>query len=177
MRSVLFVGLVAFGAFACSSTTEGAPCDGPDKYEPNDSPSAARDLGNFTDDPDSTMHLDLTLPGGTDVDFFRFKVLDRGFGGNPIVTVSAPEGYEVTTWFTCTSGSPVNFSCSRGKENDEPSVTSSTGCINIQPSGSVSSSTDCSGTDTDDGTVLLRVRRLDTSNQCASAFNITIEVT
>lgn len=168
------MGLVAFGMCACSSTAEGEPCDGPDKYEPNDSPSAAKDLGDFTDDPDSNQSLDLTVPGGNDVDFFRFRVFDKGIGGDPIVTVNGPEGYEITTWFTCSRGSPVNFSCSRGKEIDDPA--SGKGCQNVQPNGSVSSSVDCDADSDDDGTVLVQVRRLDTSSTCGSKYNISIEV-
>src|SRR5690349_4123499 len=110
MKSFVFatLGALAFALavplLGCSSDTSGPPCDGPDKQEPNDTPSTAHDLGGFTDDPDSTLRIDMTVHTATDVDYFKFKVSDLGLGGDPIVTVSAPEGYEVTTWFTCTRG-------------------------------------------------------------------------
>jgi hypothetical protein len=178
MRSSIAVGLVAVTLFvnACASDTSGPPCDGPDKQEPNDSPSQARDIGSFTDDPDSKLQIDMTVHTSSDVDWFKFKVFDRGIGGDPIITVSAPEGYEVTTWFTCINGNVKTFSCMTGKEVDDPDVPGVKGCQNEQPNGSVSSSTDCDASSDDDGTVLLRVKKLDRSNTCASAFNVTLEV-
>jgi hypothetical protein len=176
MRSLFFAGLVAFASSACSSETSGPPCDTADKYEPNESANAAKDLGGFTDDPDSSLKVDLTVHLTSDVDFFKFNVADKGLGGDPIITISAPEGYEITTWFTCTRGSPKTFSCIRGKEVDEPSVIAGKGCQNEQPSGSVSSTTDCDADENDDGTVIMRVKKLDTSNTCSSKFDITIEV-
>jgi hypothetical protein len=178
MKRLLSIALVMGGAhlLGCSSDTEGPPCDGPDKQEPNDAPATARDLGNYTDDPNSSLRIDLTVHTTSDVDFFKFTVLDRGLGGDPIVTVSAPEGYEITTWLSCTRGNVKTFTCLRGKEVEDSAVVAGKGCQNEQPSGSVSSTTDCDGVDDDDGTVILRVRKLDTSNTCASAFNITLEV-
>lgn len=159
----------------CSSTTSGPPCD-PDKYEGNDTPQAAKDLGDFTDDPNSKDNLVLSITTGSDVDFFRLRVKDRGLGGDPVVTVSAPEGYEVTTWFTCATGTPEKgFACSRGSEVTEPDVAPGPGCTSVAPSASVSSSTDCSGTSDDDGTVLVRIRRLDKAQTCSN-YDVTIEV-
>lgn len=172
------MGLVAFGAplLGCSSTTEGPPCDGPDDQEPNDTPAAARDLGTFTDDPDSSLRVDLTVHTTSDVDFFEFGVLDKGLGGDPIVTISAPAGYEVTAWFTCARGAVKSFTCLKGTEHDEPSVITAKGCQNEQPSGAVSLTVDCDADDDDDGTVLLRVKKLDPSNTCSSKFDFTLEV-
>lgn len=158
----------------CSSTTAGPPCN-PDDREPNDSPDQARDLGDFTDDPDSSQPLTLTITSGGDQDFFRFRVFDKGLGGDPVVTVSAPEGYEVTTWFSCTRGAPKSFACSRGKAVTETDILPVEGCQNVQPSGSVSSSTDCDADSNDDGTVLVRIRRIDTSAACTD-YSVNIEV-
>lgn len=174
MRIALVVLCVALATTACSSTTEGPRCD-PDKYEPNDTPAAAKDLGDFTDDPDSSQALTLSITSGSDVDFFRLRAKDRGLGGDPVVTVSAPEGYEVTTWFTCATGSPVNFACSRGEEVTEKDLAPGPGCKSLAPSASVSSSTDCDTTSDDDGTVLIRVRRLDTSAACSN-YDVSVEV-
>ena len=178
MRSLVFATVVALALpfLGCSSTTEGPPCDGPDNQEPNESPSAARDLGTFTDDPDSSLKVDLTVHMASDVDFFEFGILDKGIGGDPIVTVSAPEGYEVTAWFTCKRGSVQTFTCLKGKEIDEPSVIAGKGCQNEQPSGAVSLTTDCDADENDDGTVLLRVKKLDTSNTCSTKFDFTLQV-
>jgi hypothetical protein len=173
LASLLFCPLLTT---SCSSETSGPPCDTADKYEPNETASAAKDLGGFTDDPDSSLKVDLTAHVAGDVDFFRFKVTDEGFGGDPIVTISAPEGYELTTWFTCARGAPKTFTCLRGKEIEDPSVTAGKGCQNEQPSGSISSTTDCDADEDDDGEILLRVKKLDTSNVCSSKFDITIEV-
>jgi hypothetical protein len=160
---------------ACSSSTSGPPCD-PDKYEGNDTPATAKDLGEFTDDPDSKTNLVLSITTGSDVDFFRLRAKDRGLGGDPIVTVSAPEGYEVTTWFTCTTGTPQpNFECGRGSVVTEKDVAPGPGCMSEAPSASVTSVTDCDGTSDDDGTVLIRIRRLDKAQSCSN-YDITIEV-
>lgn len=175
MNCLLSTGLLAFAVAACSSTSEGAPCDGPDKQEPNDTPATARDMGSFTDEPDSSLRVDLTVHSNSDVDYLKFHVFDKGIGGDPIVTISAPEGYEITTWFTCDRGSPKTFTCMRGKEVTDPD-SAGKGCQNEQPSGSVSSTTDCDADSDDDGVVLVRVKKLDRSNVCSSAFNITIEV-
>src|SRR5689334_21241806 len=92
MRLSFFVAVTAGLLLASSSETSGPPCD-PDKYEPNDTPSSAKDLGSFTDDPDSDQSLNVAITRGSDVDFFRLDVKDRGIGGDPVVTVNAPEGY------------------------------------------------------------------------------------
>jgi hypothetical protein len=178
MRSLHFAILLAavLPLYACSSDTSGPPCDGPDKQEPNDTPDTARDMGGFTDDPDSQLRIDMTVHTSSDVDFFKFKVSDRGIGGDPIVTISAPEGYEVTTWFTCTRGNVKTMSCIAGKEVEDSAVPGVKGCQNEQPNGSVSSTTDCDADENDDGTVLLRIKKLDTSNTCSTAFNVTLEV-
>ena len=178
MKSLPFAILVALGVFhfGCSSESSGPPCDGPDKQEPNDTPATARDMGGFTDDPDSQLRIDMTVHTSSDVDFFKFKVTDQGLGGDPVVTVSAPTGYEVTTWFTCTRGAVATLMCISGKEVEDPAMPGVKGCQNEQPNGSVSSTTDCDADDDDDGTVLLRVKKLDASNTCASAFNVTLEV-
>lgn len=171
-----FAAVAAVVLLGCSSETAGPPCDTADKYEPNDSASAAKELGGFTDDPDSSLRVDVTVHTNSDVDFFKFRVTDQGFGGDPNVTISAPEGYEVTTWFSCTRGNVKTSTCIAGKEVDEPSVFAGKGCQNVQPSGAVSMTTDCDADDSDDGTVLLRVRRLDASNTCSSKFDFTLEV-
>ena len=178
MRSLPFAILLALGVvqLGCSSESSGPPCDGPDKQEPNDTPDTARDMGGFTDDPDSQLRIDMTVHTSSDVDFFKFKVSDLGIGGDPVVTVSAPVGYEVTTWFTCTRGNVKTMRCISGKEVDDSAVAGVKGCQNEQPSGSVSSTTDCDADGDDDGTVLLRVKKLDTSNTCSTAFNVTLEV-
>jgi hypothetical protein len=178
MRSFLLVGAFAFVLLfpACSSDTEGPPCDSADKYEPNETASAAKDLGGFTDDPNSSLRVDLTTHQAGDVDFLKFKVTDQGIGGDPVVTVSAPEGYEITTWFTCARGNVKTMICTSGKEIEDPALPGVKGCQNEQPSGSVTSTTDCDADDDDDGTILLRVKKLDTSNTCSTAFNITLEV-
>jgi hypothetical protein len=178
MRSAIAVGLVAMSVFVdgCSSDTSGPPCDGPDKQEPNDTKDTARDMGSFTDEPDSKLQIDMTVHSSSDVDWFKFKVLDRGFGGDPIVTISAPEGYEVTTWFTCLQGSVKSFECRSSKEIDDPDFPGVKGCQNEQPSGAVTSTTDCDASEDDDGLMYLRVKKLDRSNTCASAFNVTLEV-
>lgn len=176
MRIALVVlSLAAAASAGCSSTTSGPPCD-PDEYEGNDTPDAAKDLGEFTDDPDSSQRLTLSITSGSDVDFFRLRARDRGLGGDPIVTVSGPEGYEITTWFSCASGSPQpNFECGRGEVVTEGDVSPGPGCKSVAPSASVTSVTDCSGTSDDDGTVLIRVRRADASPSCTN-YEITIEI-
>jgi len=175
MRLPFFVAVAAGLLVACSSETSGPPCD-PDKYEPNDTPSSAKDLGSFTDDPDSDQSLELSITSGSDVDFFRLDVKDRGIGGDPVVTVNAPEGYEVTTWFSCLTGNPPSdFACSRGETVTEKDIRPTPGCKTIAPSGSVVSSTDCSGTSDDDGTVLVRVRRIDTGQTCSN-YSIAVQV-
>jgi hypothetical protein len=142
--------------------------------EPNDTPTSALGLGEMTDSPNSTKKVRLLLDTSSDEDFFEVDVKDRGVGGDPQITVSAPAGYEVTTWFTCLTGTTEVHSCRHGDTFEDTSVLPGKACISVAPSASVTSTTDCSGTSDDDGTLLIRVRRKD--GPVCSEFEMTIEV-
>jgi hypothetical protein len=142
--------------------------------EPNDTPTSAVHLGEMADSPNSTKKTRLLLDSSSDEDFFDVDVKDRGLGGDPEITVSIPGDYEVTTWFTCLTGTTELHSCRHGDTFEDTSVAPGKACISVVPSGSVTSTTGCTDTDDDHGTLLIRVRRK--SGAVCSEFEMTIEV-
>src|SRR5437762_770453 len=88
------VGIISGGA--CATTCP------PDAKEPNQTQTAASDLGELADNPNSSASVKaLSSPDG-DEDWFKVKVKDTGFGGNPTVTATVTvDSLEVAIFYVC----------------------------------------------------------------------------
>lgn len=151
----------------CGATIDCGETPCTDAKEGNDTLQTASDIGDMTDNPDSSrLYADLTLDDG-DEDWFRANVADTGFGGNPLITVTTSADLEVLVVFSCTS-KPDSSTCTTGT----PDTTNGAGCLGTK---TVVLSTSCSGT-TESGTAYVRVRKKASTNACL-LYTLDIGVT
>ncbi len=160
------VWMVAAFSWGCAD-----PCE-PDEHEGNDTQEEAADLGPISD-AGNEVGLQLTLHHQGDEDWFTFLVTDGGIDGNPEVRIKADGDaeLELAVTFAC-SGDPTEFFSCSGSANGEE------GCAARGTSPALGFAYDCEGSffdSTDNGTVVLRVTRLDTPESCA-AYDLEIFV-
>jgi hypothetical protein len=148
------------------------PCE-PDDFEQNDAETEISDLGSISDSGNHSTY-ELTLHSPDDVDRFTFATVDGGIDGNPEVWVNVDGGdtdIELQLSFSC-SGDPIEFfSCSGSSTEDG-------GCIARGRNPTLSFGYDCEGDlfdSTDNGIVILSVRRLEGPEACAS-YDLEISV-
>jgi len=186
--ALLLVGVGSAGCLGPSVDDSGPTACAADEFEANDTQQTARDLGRLQDDPDSARGVTATVHHGKDVDWYRVHVSDTGLGGDPNVAVTVPQGYSVTTWFVCDGGRVVDKMCLQGS-SEYMTVEGIEGCRGsvpdsftdqngntVYPSDVVAvSTTDCSGTSDDDGTLYIRVER-SSSSSTACTYDLSIAV-
>ncbi|MDB4944126.1 MAG: hypothetical protein JWP97_3660 [Labilithrix sp.] len=181
---LLAITVVATGCGPVDHTPE--VC-GVDDYQGNDSEQTAADLGELHDDPDSGFSLSATLTPGSSVDWYRVHVSDTGLGGDPNISVTVPYGFRVSTWFVCDGGHhTATHECLNGTPEQStvqglPGCAGDTGYVPDENGDSTYSSdpvarstTDCSGTSDDDGTLYIRVDQLPSSTSCS--YDLTVQV-
>jgi hypothetical protein len=199
-RLVRFLGLntlaailvvANFGCGVASTKDDDGPTSCPsDAYEPNDTNETATDLGDMQDDPDSAKSITSSVHVGTDTDWFKAHIADEGLGGDPVVTVAVSSGFTVSTWFVCDGRRTSESSCLHGS-SDYERVGDVEGCrgervepeldANGAPIGEPSddnvatTTTDCSGTSSDNGTLYIRVDR-SASTRTTCSYELTINV-
>ena len=140
-----------------------------DAKEPNDTKNGAVDLGAATDAPNTTKTVTSLTASDGDEDWFKLRVTDSGFGGNPRIDANTNNtDLEVTVFHVCDS-LPNYSSCTDKGAQDN---TVGFGCRGT--GGKSSLSTDCKGID-ETGTTFVRVRKLASDGKC-SAYNLTVEV-
>lgn len=146
------------GAASCSDAKAG-----------NVSHNAAADLGAMTDYPTSNRVVaDLKLADGEE-DWFKFKVTDAGFGGNPRIDATASlASAEVSVFFVCDS-QPDYSTCATATHAADTTI--GKGC---KAKGSVGLTTECSGL-SENGTAYVRVKKSASDGQCA-AYTLTVKV-
>lgn len=185
--SLLVVGVGSAGCLAPIADNSGPTTCSADDFESNDTQETARDLGRLRDDPDSQRGITATVHHGDDADWYRVHVSDTGLGGDPNVAVTVPEGFSVSTWFVCDHGR-VETTCLHGS-SEYMTVEGVEGCRGSVPepvpdeNGNTifrsdlvaASTTDCSGTSDDDGTLFIRVER-STSSASTCAYGVAIAV-
>lgn len=153
--------------------------------EPNDSEETAEDLGELSDEPSSARVITSSVHTSIDRDWYRVHIADRGLGGNPEVSVLVSSGFEVTTWFVCDDRHTATSECSHGS-SDYARIGGVEGCRGDAleaPSGETSvsadtmasSTTDCSGTSSDDGVLYIRVERTASAGSVCT-YDLTIRV-
>ena len=191
MASLLVIGVTSAGCLApAADADQSGPTACPaDDFESNDSQQTARDLGRLQDDPDSMRGITATVHRGNDVDWYRVHVSDTGLGGDPNVAVTVPQGFAVTTWFVCDRGRVTDATCLQGS-SEYMTIEGVEGCrgsvpepfadangTTTYPTEVVAASTsDCSGTSDDDGTVYIRVERSSSSrNACTYDLSIAVD--
>jgi hypothetical protein len=155
------------GSVGCGVCAGGTPCQA-DANEPNDAQAKAKDLGTFTDSPVTQVTVrSLTMPDG-DEDWFTFKVQDKGYLGNPMVTVSASlKSLLVNAYFSCNNANDES-ACELGA----PDNTIGRGCTGL---GSVKIHASCGWTIYEDGSVTVRVRKRASDGLC-TAYDLAVNV-
>lgn len=155
----------------CGGTASCGTCStscNADAAESNNTWATAKDLGATTDSPDSKKSAyNLSLPD-LDEDWFKTKVTDGGFDGNPRVTASVARAVEVSVFYKCDAGGDAS-TCPNTL--DKPDNTVGKGCrgtSNAQVKAS------CSGI-SDNGTAYIRVRKLASDGQCVG-YSLDVHV-
>ncbi|NUP13093.1 MAG: hypothetical protein HOW73_44195 [Polyangiaceae bacterium] len=152
-------------AFVLAAATTGCidPCE-PDEHEGTDD-SVPSDLGSFSDSGTRETFNNLTFSSADDEDFFVFRTVDGGIDGNPevFITADSNESLEITTMLTCAGEAPP-WTC------DEPG--SESACrVAFGEEAFLDLTYDCEGgffDDTDNAVVVLRVRRTEPAETCAT---------
>ena len=143
-----------------------------DSYEPNQTRTAADDLGAFDDYDDATRTVAaLSVGNAMDEDWFKFRVVDGWDANNPDVRVQLSVGggalaanHELTVWFKCDVGDATSVSCGEGSSthstNNSGDAMLGNGCaVNAKNVVWAAFEPNCSGTD-DTGVAYVRVRKL-----------------
>lgn len=170
---------IALGAIAvaCAPKSEPVPCVA-DANEPNDTVATRTSLGSVQDDDEigqgasedpKRITKDFSLHDGADVDYFSVAVNDTGLGGNPSVDVIVTTGFEATAWYSCSGGPTESVICRTGTAvTDDPDLPGGMGCATIAGSSSalLQMQVECSGTSTDSGSLIVRVRRAAPADAC-----------
>ena len=140
-----------------------------DAKESNNSKDTAADLGAMTDNPNSSRIVaDLTLGDG-DEDWFKFKVTDGGFGGNPQIDAAVTsKTAEVSVFYVCDS-QPDYSTCVIA--TDTADTTIGKGC---RAKGKVALATECSGI-SESGTAYVRVKKSAADSQCTT-YTLSVNV-
>lgn len=156
-------GTVACGA--CETTCA------KDNKEPNDTMATAVALKDVNDYDNITQSVATLATADGDEDWFKLKVTDGGFGGNPLITASVTDAkLEVTIFHVCDSKPDYSYCADApagGKQDDQVGK----GCRRL---GSVALNTDCTGL-TETGTTYVRVRKPSTDKVC-HAYDLSIKV-
>jgi hypothetical protein len=155
------------GSLGCGVCAGGPAC-ATDSNEPNDARAKATNLGTFTDSPVGQATIrGLTMPDG-DEDWYTFKVQDKGYLGNPKISVSAKlTSLEVSAYFLCNNQSDES-ACELGAADN----TLGRGC---KGAGSVKIHASCGWTIYDEGTVVVRVRKRAADAACTT-YDLSVAV-
>ena len=183
MRMWLLLGALAVGTAACGKedAREEAPCV-PDPSEPDDKTSADSKLETIEDDPIGSntrpqrVSIVRSIHDENDVDELTIEVKDTGAGGNPKVDVVTTSGFEATVTPQCTSGTLESIHCLRGI--DASPSKNATSCTTEQPADPANAAltqlqVECAGTSSDDLRLVIVVRRVTPSPECAR-YRLTI---
>jgi hypothetical protein len=182
IAAFVVVSLVAasVGCLAPHKDNSGPTACPADAYEPNDTQATAKDLGDMQDDPNSAKAIASSVHLGSDQDWFRVHVADKGLGGDPEVKVVVSSGFTVTTWFVCDGHHrALDAKCVHGTSDPER-IDDVEGCrgerLDDIPDDVVMTTTDCDGTSNDDGTLYIRVTRSAfTEDTCSYDLSIAVE--
>lgn len=154
-------GIVDCGA--CATCTA-------DSRAGNTSADKASDLGPMTDSPVTNKRFEALSLGEGEEDWFKFTLTDAGFGGNPLITVSASgSGLEVSAFYLCNSSSNAS-KCP--VEGQTPDATVGKGCMGA---GTATVWTECDGLN-ESGSGFVRVRKTSGGQQCVGyALEVKVE--
>ncbi len=140
-----------------------------DAKEPNDTQATATDLGDATDYPTTNLVQTGLMTSDGDEDWFRIKVSDSGWGGNPIVTAEVKGApMEVAIFYDCESDPEYSYCNGEGVADE----TIGKGCRNAN---TTSLATDCKWWD-ERGTAYVRVRKLSSDGKCGTyQLNVNVD--
>ena len=155
----------------CDGTVNCGACETScpkDTKEPNDKSEGATDLGAASDYDNASITVSALQSSDGDEDWFKIKVTDGGFGGNPLISANVTDTQlEVSIFHDCNS--KPDYSYCQGPGTQENTI--GKGCFAL---GSVKLNTDCKGID-ESGTTFIRVRKRGTDGTC-HAYDLTVKV-
>lgn len=151
-----------------------------------DGQNLAAELGTFQDDAEfqkedeggKSRRIQASLHDGADVDRYRGTILDRGFSGNPSISVIVSDGFRVTGTFVCSNGGPAKtqvFSCGVGTIDRPDAALEATTCTSASSPPQFTLQLECDDTSTEDGTLELTVERESPADACA-AYELSVWV-
>lgn len=153
------------GTVSCGPCTTSCPADA---KESNDKMESATDLGAAKDTEDPSITVAALQSSDGDEDWFKLKVTDGGFGGNPLITASVSDALlEVTIFHVCNSKPDYSYCEGPGTQED----TVGKGCFAL---GSVKLNLECKGLD-ESGMTYVRVRKRGVDSSC-HAYDLTVKV-
>lgn len=152
----------------CGKTLDCGPACA-DAKAGNTSNLKAFQLAPMSDSPNSKVVVaDLKLADGEE-DWFKFKVTDAGFGGNPQIDASVTlAGAQVSVFYVCDSQPDYSTCVNAG---DTADATVGKGCRGV---GKVGLATECSGI-SENGTAFVRIKKAAADAQCAQ-YTLTVTV-
>jgi hypothetical protein len=190
LASLFVTAMILAGPMtACSSGDDDAPPPPPcvtDPTEPNETASAATQLGEIHDDdvigtaPEtSPTKVDRTFSthDGPDVDWFVVDVRDTGINGNPSLRVLVGAGHEATAFWSCTEGTTKAVACGLGTPvAGDPDLATERGCRSAVGSAGppqLTMTIECDGTSSDNGRLRIRVKKLAPATAC-ERYRLTV---
>jgi hypothetical protein len=124
-------------------------------------PQTAHDLGETTDSPDTKKSIYEEALTDAQEEWFKSKVTDGGYDGNPRITAAVARSVEVSVFYVCDNGGDASY-CTNTV--DQADTTIGKGC---KGTSSAQVKVSCSGI-SDNGTAYVRVRKLASDGLCVS---------
>jgi hypothetical protein len=158
----------------CGSDIDCGPCSTceQDAKAGNTSADKAANLGDMTDTPTTIKNFPALKLGDGEEDWFKMKVADNGFGGNPYLTISAGGAQvDVAVFYLCETAENFSTCPIQGQTQD---TTVGKGCVGR---GTATLRADCTGTN-ENGLAYVRVKKAGAgaTQACLSyALDIKIE--
>lgn len=113
--------------------------------------------GTLVDVDDSVVMTQGRISGSSDVDEYAFEVIDSGFGGNPIVTITMTQG------MAGVKISEARYLCASGGDENAVNLTDTT----------VEIATECAGSE-EDGTLLVTLTKNDRTTEDCIPYEFSV---
>jgi len=136
----------------------------------NTTPDKAADLGAMTDSPVTTKAFPSLMLGDGEEDWFKMKITDAGFGGNPYITVSAGGSpVDVAVYYLCDTAENFATCPVTGQTAD---TTVGKGCTGR---GTASVRSECTGLN-ENGLAYIRVKKAAGATQACVGYSLDVKI-
>ncbi len=136
----------------------------------NTSPDKAADLGAMTDSPVTTKNFPGLKLGDGEEDWFKMKITDAGFGGNPYLTISAGgAAVDVSVFYLCDTAENFATCPIQGQTAD---TTVGKGCTGR---GTATVRAECTGLN-ENGLAYVRVKKAAGAAGACTSYALDVKV-